>query len=191
MPHSGCIIMQCYSHIPSPGLTFYQQCIIRGVFSLAYCAYIPLPSCSLHLLFEQYASTEAHSVNKHYDRNLPYRRQSKHRPEASSSGHTEETEERGVEVIGKKKCGKSHWTQSAVLHMYSISSQGLFLHYITAVTQSPALQWRLLFLTVWGNLGITGTIPLWFSFSAGKFTLLPFNYRRINSKPNHESQEKL
>lgn len=65
MPHSGCIIMQCYSHIPSPGLTFYQQCIIRGVFSLAYCAYIPLPSCSLHLLFEQYASTEAHSVNKH------------------------------------------------------------------------------------------------------------------------------
>lgn len=121
------------------------------------------------------------------DRNLPYRRQSKHRPEASSSGHTEETEERGVEVIGEKKCEKSRWTQSAVLHMYSISSQGLFLHYITAVTQSPALQWRLLFLTVWGNLGITGTIPLWFSFSAGKFTLLPFNYRRINSKQNHES----
>lgn len=34
-------------------------------FSLAYCAYILLPSCSLHLLFEQYASTAAHSVNTH------------------------------------------------------------------------------------------------------------------------------
>lgn len=40
------------------------------------------------------------------DRNLPYRRQSKHRPKASSSGHTEETEERGEETDWREEMWK-------------------------------------------------------------------------------------